>query len=74
MLGVVIPGGTCPEVDAVATVALGDENVCEEAVPASVGRHGYVMGAGSSFSDLPKVQEPPGRLWPVLPGRLVIMP
>ena len=35
--GVVSPGGTCPEVDAVAVIALGYENVCEEAVSASVG-------------------------------------
>lgn len=35
--GVVVPRCTCPEVDAVAVVALGDENVCEEAISASVG-------------------------------------
>ena len=47
VFGIVTPGGTRPEVDAVAMVALGDENVCEEAVSASVGRYACEMGKAS---------------------------
>lgn len=61
VFGVVIPGDACPEVDAVAVVALGNENVCEEAISTSVGRceDDNVAGRFASRTD-PRSKKPPG--------------
>jgi hypothetical protein len=59
VFGVVVPGSTCPEVDAVAMVALGDKNVREETVSASVGLRAYVK-AGAGDLTYPRSKKPPG--------------